>query len=184
MRSTPSTARSNSAADSRPSDVSALISASEANRSFSKLLRQVVQGQRFTVLSHGRPVATIARDGISGGAVLRLTDDLNPGFSWRVVREVNSLVEPLDPCHSHGSARRCTPFPIALSHLARPPGGTSSMPRGSSRNSAPRKPSRAIISRDRLGPRTQIVVDGQGLHGAKVMLLSTHRLTRHTTAMA
>ncbi len=36
------------------------MSASEANRSFSSLLRQVAQGQRFTVLSHGRPVATIA----------------------------------------------------------------------------------------------------------------------------
>jgi prevent-host-death family protein len=36
------------------------VSASEANRSFSTLLRQVAQGQRFTVLSHGRPVATIA----------------------------------------------------------------------------------------------------------------------------
>ncbi len=41
-------------------DVSAVISASDANRSFSSLLRQVAQGQRFTVLSHGRPVATIA----------------------------------------------------------------------------------------------------------------------------
>ena len=39
--------------------LSACISASEANRSFSSLLRQVAQGQRFTVLSHGRPVATI-----------------------------------------------------------------------------------------------------------------------------
>ena len=39
---------------------SACISASEANRSFSSLLRQVAQGKRFTVLSHGRPVATIA----------------------------------------------------------------------------------------------------------------------------
>jgi prevent-host-death family protein len=37
-----------------------VVSASEANRSFSSLLRQVAQGQRFTVLSHGRPVATIA----------------------------------------------------------------------------------------------------------------------------
>ena len=36
-----------------------VVSASEANRSFSSLLRQVAQGQRFTVLSHGRPVATI-----------------------------------------------------------------------------------------------------------------------------
>ncbi len=36
------------------------VSASQANRSFSSLLRRVAQGQRFTVLSHGRPVATIA----------------------------------------------------------------------------------------------------------------------------
>ena len=40
-----------------------MVSASEANRSFSSLLRQVAQGQRFTVLSHGRPVATIAPAG-------------------------------------------------------------------------------------------------------------------------
>lgn len=37
-----------------------VVSASEANRSFSSLLRQVSQGKRFTVQSHGRPVATIA----------------------------------------------------------------------------------------------------------------------------
>lgn len=35
----------------------AVVSASEANRSFSALLRQVVQGQSFTVHLHGRPVA-------------------------------------------------------------------------------------------------------------------------------
>ena len=37
----------------------ALVSASEANRSFSALLRQVAQGQSFTVHSHGRPVANL-----------------------------------------------------------------------------------------------------------------------------
>ena len=37
-----------------------VVSASEANRSFSSLLRQVAQGHSFTVLSHGRPVATIS----------------------------------------------------------------------------------------------------------------------------
>jgi len=47
-------------ADSGASLHPAVVSASEANRSFSTLLRQVAQGQRFTVLSHGRPVATIA----------------------------------------------------------------------------------------------------------------------------
>jgi prevent-host-death family protein len=35
------------------------VSASEANRSFSALLRQVAQGQSFTVNSHGRPVANL-----------------------------------------------------------------------------------------------------------------------------
>ena len=37
-----------------------VVSASEANRSFSALLRQVAQGQSFTVQSHGRPVAILA----------------------------------------------------------------------------------------------------------------------------
>lgn len=47
-------------ADTSPSLHPAVVSASEANRSFSTLLRQVALGQRFTVLSHARPVATIA----------------------------------------------------------------------------------------------------------------------------
>lgn len=36
------------------------ISAAEANRQFSSLLRQVSRGETVTVLSHGRPVATIS----------------------------------------------------------------------------------------------------------------------------
>ena len=59
---------SDAAAESRAAAVSAVISASEANRSFSSLLRQVAQGQRFTVLSHGRPVATIAPTELGRGA--------------------------------------------------------------------------------------------------------------------
>jgi len=47
-------------ADTSSSLHQGIVSASEANRSFSTLLRQVAQGQSFTVLSHGRPVATIA----------------------------------------------------------------------------------------------------------------------------
>lgn len=35
------------------------ISAAEANRSFSKLLRDVREGQTFIVTAHGRPVAKI-----------------------------------------------------------------------------------------------------------------------------
>ncbi len=42
------------------SSLPAVVSASEANRSFSALLRKVARGQTFTVLSHGRPVATLA----------------------------------------------------------------------------------------------------------------------------
>jgi prevent-host-death family protein len=36
------------------------VNAADANRSFSKLLREVAQGESFTVLSHGRPVATLS----------------------------------------------------------------------------------------------------------------------------
>lgn len=45
------------------------VSAAEANRQFSSLLRQVSQGETVTVLSHGRPVATIspATEGGDGG---------------------------------------------------------------------------------------------------------------------
>ncbi|HJN35889.1 MAG: type II toxin-antitoxin system Phd/YefM family antitoxin [Prochlorococcus sp.] len=38
----------------------AVINAAEANRSFSRLLRQVAEGETFTVLCHGRPVATLS----------------------------------------------------------------------------------------------------------------------------
>lgn len=37
----------------------AVVTASEANRTFSSLLRQVAKGQSFTVHSHGRPVAQL-----------------------------------------------------------------------------------------------------------------------------
>jgi prevent-host-death family protein len=39
--------------------VSESISAAEANRQFSKILRAVEAGESFTVTSHGRPVARI-----------------------------------------------------------------------------------------------------------------------------
>ncbi len=38
---------------------SATITATEANRHFSRLLRNVERGQRVTITSHGRPVAYI-----------------------------------------------------------------------------------------------------------------------------
>lgn len=36
-----------------------LIAAADANRSFSRILREVGQGDSFTITSHGRPVARI-----------------------------------------------------------------------------------------------------------------------------
>lgn len=36
------------------------VSATEANRSFSKLLREVARGKRVEITSHGRAVATLA----------------------------------------------------------------------------------------------------------------------------
>jgi prevent-host-death family protein len=36
-----------------------IVSAAEANRSFSRLLREVRQGRRYVVTAHGRPVARI-----------------------------------------------------------------------------------------------------------------------------
>lgn len=44
------------------------MSASEANRAFSALLRQVAQGKSFTVYSHGRAVANLTPVGEGGSA--------------------------------------------------------------------------------------------------------------------
>jgi prevent-host-death family protein len=41
-------------------DMEKAISAADANRKFSQLLRDVREGQSFVVTSHGRPVARIA----------------------------------------------------------------------------------------------------------------------------
>lgn len=50
------------------------ISAADANRNFSQLLREVREGQSFVVTSHGRPVARLApfRNGVTTGADARL----------------------------------------------------------------------------------------------------------------
>jgi prevent-host-death family protein len=52
-----------------------VVSAAEANRQFSELLRQVKSGQSYVVTSHGRPVARIEpvrekRDGRAKAALL------------------------------------------------------------------------------------------------------------------
>jgi prevent-host-death family protein len=44
------------------------ISAAEANRKFSQLLREVREGRTYVVTSHGRPVARIAPIGANGRA--------------------------------------------------------------------------------------------------------------------
>ena len=39
------------------------ISAAEANRHFSRLLREVARGERYTVMARGRPVAVVGPSG-------------------------------------------------------------------------------------------------------------------------
>jgi prevent-host-death family protein len=46
------------------------ISAAEANRNFSRVLREVRDGRSYVITSHGRPVATIAP--FSAGSDLKL----------------------------------------------------------------------------------------------------------------
>ena len=54
-------------------------SATEANRSFSRILREVAQGDSYTVTSHGRPIARIVPASGKGSedANRRLLDHLN-----------------------------------------------------------------------------------------------------------
>jgi prevent-host-death family protein len=56
------------------------VTASEANRQFSAMLRSVAQGERITVTSRGKPVATIEpvrrRPSRPGAAKRRLLDRL------------------------------------------------------------------------------------------------------------
>jgi prevent-host-death family protein len=56
-----------------------VIQATEANRSFSRILREVAQGDSYTVTSHGRPIARIVPASGKGseGAKRRLLDHLN-----------------------------------------------------------------------------------------------------------
>jgi prevent-host-death family protein len=51
------------------------ISAADANRKFSRLLRDVREGQSYVVTSHGRPVARIApvEEDSAGAANARLS---------------------------------------------------------------------------------------------------------------
>ena len=55
-----------------------VIQATEANRQFSRILREVADGDTFTVTSHGRPIARIvpAEAKGSAAAMQRLLDYL------------------------------------------------------------------------------------------------------------
>lgn len=48
-----------------------VVSAAEANREFSRILREVRDGRSFVVTSHGRPVARITPVSVEDGAVRR-----------------------------------------------------------------------------------------------------------------
>jgi prevent-host-death family protein len=65
----------------------ATISATEANREFSKLLRRANAGETITITSHGRPYALLAPP---GGAVASVDE------TKRLVEAQRRLVEHLD----------------------------------------------------------------------------------------
>lgn len=60
------------------------MNASEANRQFSRLLREVAQGETYTIVSRGKPVASIAPAGEEASrrrqAKKALLDRLNRQF--------------------------------------------------------------------------------------------------------
>jgi prevent-host-death family protein len=66
------------------------VSASEANRQFSRILREVSEGESYTVTSHGRPVARIVpADAVPDRAAARKrlfdrlqSQPLTPGPKW------------------------------------------------------------------------------------------------------
>ena len=68
------------------------VSAAEANRGFSRILRQVRAGRSFTVTSHGRPVARIVPPDTDSAAARSAHEALmarldkepaEPATSWR-----------------------------------------------------------------------------------------------------
>jgi prevent-host-death family protein len=68
-----------------------IVSAAEANRKFSDLLRGVREGQSYTVTSHGRPVARIvpaeARDAKAEAAWKKLLARLEKQPARQVERD-------------------------------------------------------------------------------------------------
>jgi prevent-host-death family protein len=52
------------------------ISAAEANRNFSRLLREVREGKSYVVTSHGRAVARIAPAEIDNAGAVKARDSL------------------------------------------------------------------------------------------------------------
>jgi prevent-host-death family protein len=68
------------------------VSASEANRQFSAVLRSVAQGERVTVTSRGKPVATIE-------PVRRQGKPARPGASKRRLLDRLSLVKATGSSH-------------------------------------------------------------------------------------
>jgi prevent-host-death family protein len=62
--------------------MSETVSAAEANRSFSKLLRAVREGRSYVVTSHGRPVARIVP--------VDETDDARQRARWKLMDRLRS----------------------------------------------------------------------------------------------
>ncbi len=61
------------------------VTAAEANRGFSRLLRGVREGASYVVTSHGRSAR-------AADCTLLLTEDMQDGFTWRGVTVRNPFV--------------------------------------------------------------------------------------------
>ncbi|HWA91939.1 MAG TPA: type II toxin-antitoxin system prevent-host-death family antitoxin [Rhizomicrobium sp.] len=61
-----------------------IVSASDANRQFSRVLREVEKGETYTITSHGEPVAQIVPMAAAGDSAIRLR-------AWRfLLRQLRS----------------------------------------------------------------------------------------------
>jgi prevent-host-death family protein len=63
------------------------VSAAEANRSFSRLLRGVREGHTYTVTSHGQPVARLVPAGQDDDAMLRFRKAAKKALLERLAKQ-------------------------------------------------------------------------------------------------
>jgi prevent-host-death family protein len=70
------------------------ITAAEANRSFSRLLRGVQEGHSYLVTSHGRPVARVVPPDQDDEVALRFREAARRALLERVARQPTTDIGP------------------------------------------------------------------------------------------